>query len=91
MKSENRTKPKANAAKLIELTKFLATKLPGGAWAYKERERVRRGVRGCPSVGPGSCTGRTHSALHLIRNGDKHNWHHAVRPGELCAKGEGGR
>lgn len=44
MKSENRTKPKANAAKLIELTKFLATKLPGGAWAYKEREReVGRG------------------------------------------------
>lgn len=79
MKSENRTKPKANAAKLIELTKFLATKLPGGAWAYKERERGRGGA----SVGPGSCTGRTHSALHLIRNGDKHNWHHAVGPGEL--------
>lgn len=60
MKSENRTKPKANAAKLIELTKFLASKLPG-AWqgrgrTKRERERVierERGVRGCSSVGPG--------------------------------------
>lgn len=41
MKSENRTKPKANAAKLIELTKFLASKLPG-AWQGRGRTKRER-------------------------------------------------
>lgn len=48
-----------------------------GVWASKERG----GVGG----------ERIHTTLHLIRNGDRHNWHHAVRQGELRTRGGGGK